>query len=201
MRKVEIVLLVGSLLGFIADCTFYIHPDPFPKIPIQEQKYPYEVGIFIDTKQIEQVYSQSGFCVVGAAHTWNVQIGEGLEKASQRSFKSLFANVKKISSLEEGKGNSINFVFVPSIRNFEISQSISTGFFLKAIIYNRSGDIIYEKEVRGETRGGGPFFTACMCGVFGGESAFSDSVNSAFEDAFEKLFQDIMKTVDFNKIA
>ncbi len=188
------------LLGMLAGCTFHVPVAPSPKISGAPQIYPLKVGIFIERPQLQQVYSKDGFFLVGMAHTWKVPVGESLQKASVRSFSQLPAEVRSIFSLEEGKYNSLNIIFTPAIREFRISQTITTNFFLKATILDAVGSVIYEKEVQGETQGSGPFATACFCGVFLAEYAFSQSVNSAFEDAFEKLFIDIKQTVDFSKI-
>lgn len=198
MSKCCFLITVLSI-SLAVRCTFHVPFEPFPKVLLAKEKYPLTVGIYIEPTQREQVYSKSGFCLVGAGHTWEVPVGEGLRKASIRSFSQVFSEVSTISSIEEGLHNSLNIVFTPSIRNFEISQSINTAFFLKATIVDSLGDIIYEREVPGRTRGSGPFLKACCFGVFVGESAFAESARSAFEDAFEKLFQDIITTVDFNK--
>ena len=60
---------------------------------------------------------------------------------------------------------------------------------------------LYEREFTGGTKNAGPFFTAFMCGYFRAPVAFSDSVNSAFEDVFEKMYADILKSVDFNTLS
>ena len=127
-------------------------------------------------------------------------MGDGLLKASERAFSQTFIDVKNITSLEEGKHNSFNIIFTPTIREFEISQTITTGFFLRATIFDNTGKVIYENEVRGKTKGSTSCVTACLGDVFLGESALSQSVNSAFEDAFEKLFINIMETLDFSKM-
>jgi len=200
LKGVRRGFLTIMLIGMLAGCTFHVPVAPSPKIPYTPQIYPLKVGIFIERPQLEHVYSKDGFFLVGMLNTWKVPVGEGLQKASVKSFSQLFAEVRSIFSLEEGKYNSLNIIFTPAIREFRISQTITTDFFLKATILDASGSLIYEKEVRGETQGSGPFFTACFCGVFLAEQAFSQSVNSAFEDAFEKLFIDITQMVDFSKI-
>ena len=200
LKGVRRGFLAIMLLGMLAGCTFHVPVAPSPKIPGAPQIYPLKVGIFIERPQLEQVYSKNGFFLVGMAHTWKVPVGEGLQKASVRSFSQLFAEVRSIFSLEEGKYNPLNIIFTPAIREFRISQTITTDFFLKATILDANGSVIYEKGVCGETQGSGPFITACFGGVFFAEQAFSQSVNSAFEDAFEKLFIDITQTVNFSRI-
>jgi len=201
LNLIGISVITVLLLLLIGGCSFTIKPDPHPRISGPANKYPLKVGLYIQDEQLNQKFSKCGFCLVGVAHTWKVPVGQGLRTASERSLRQIFTEVNRLNYLDEGKDNSLNIVFTPSIRNFEISQSIATGFFLKAIIYDINGEIIYQNEVQGKTTTSGPGTSACIGGVFAAQNSFTESVNSAFEDAFQKLFQDMLIRVDFAAMA
>jgi len=174
--------------------------NPVPKITVSS-KYNLKAGIYIEETQLRQEYRQGGYCLVGLAHTWNVPVGEALRISALNSFRQIFTEVNYITSIDNSGNNAVNIIIKPSVREFKISQTINTRFILHAVITDGKNRIIYDKEFIGDTKGMGPFVTAFCCGVFMAPSAFSSSVNSAFEDAFEKLFYDIQKTVDFNQVA
>lgn len=193
-------LLCMLMIIFISSCTYNIKVDPNPKIEFVGNKYSQKLGIFIDESELSQVYNQGGFCLVGAAHTWVVPVGEALKTSTYNSFTQIFKEVESVKSLNDFKNNSIIIIFNPKVKQFTISQTITTEFYLKATIINQKDKVIYEKEFKGETNSSAPFMRAFCLGFFGGQTAFSDSVNKAFENAFEKLFQDMLQTVDFNNI-
>jgi hypothetical protein len=197
MKKIIIFLIVIVTVSILS-CTYNIKVDPKPKIP-KFKKYSFDVGVHIDESQLSYVYSQNGFCFVGAVHTWKIPVGEAIKKSSIKLFVKMFNQVHIIKTPQE-KPNSINIVISPMVREFKISQTINTKFILDVKIYNKKNKIIFEKEYQGKTKKIGPFCTAAMCGVFLAPRAFSSSVNDAFENAFEKLYLDLSKNVDFNKL-
>lgn len=191
----EKIFLVIMILGWLSGCTHYVYVNPNPTITGSHKKYPLKVGIFIESQQLTYTHSQSGSCLTGVANTWNVPVGAALHKASLRAFGHLFADVKSIASLEDGKDNSLNIIFVPSIRAFRISEMLTTEFSLRATLLDSSQQVIYEKEIHGQSPGG----RSCLMSIISTNEAFSISVNLAFEDAFEKLLLDISRSLDFSE--
>jgi hypothetical protein len=192
-RKVFLVIMVVVLF---VGCSRYVYVNPYPRIEKTQPVYPLSVTILITNQEHVSMRLQGGSCFTGLANTWNIPIGAALHKASLRACGHLFAVVKSVTSLEVETRDSLSLVFVPSIKEFRISQPINTELTLKASLLDGSQRVIYENEVEGQSQGG----ATCLASLISIEEAYAKSVDSAFEDAFEKLFEDMKYVVDFNEM-
>ena len=190
------VFLVIVIVVLFVGCSRYVYVNPYPRIEKPQPVYPLCVTILITSQEHVSMHLQGGSCFTGIANTWNVPIGAALHKASLRACGHLFAVVKSVTSLEVETRDSLGLVFVPSIKEFRVSQPIDTELTLKASLLDGSQRVIYENEVEGQSHGG----ATCVASLISTEEAYSKSIDSAFEDAFEKLFEDMKNVVDFNEM-
>lgn len=192
MRYLFIIYII--LILIILNCSFSVHldPNPFPDI---KQKIDIDVGLFINESQIQKIHSQSGLCLIGMAHTWNIETGWALRVGAERTFKRIFTNVEILKNLGEFRDKSLTLLITPKIENFNISQDLSAELFLHCKIVDKKGDVLYERTI--PAKGASQSFTGFLFGVFGGQEALSTTSNEAFNIAFSLLAQDIITKIDF----
>lgn len=198
MKKLMIYYFTLGCLLFLHACTIKVPIVPNPDLSGMKKYRNLKVGIFIEPMQ-RQRETRETFVITGVLNTWIVQVGSALESASVNSFNQIADEVILLDKKDQ-EVSGIRIVFEPYIREFRINQRVETQFYLKGAIFNKDGKKIYENEVEGVTKGTGAMMTACIGGVCTGKMAVEESVRTAFEDAFEKLFYDINEKVDFTKI-
>jgi len=166
------------------------------KIGDLEEKIPLDVGLYVDTAQAQQIYSRSGLCLIGMAHTWQVNTGGALNLGAERTFQRIFANVERLKSTEEFANKPLTLLITPQLKNFNISQSLAADLILYCKLVDKTGQTIYENTIPAQGSGQGAM--GCLLGVFAGKKALSDTSADAFNTAFAMLASDIVRKVDFS---
>lgn len=133
-------------------------------------------------------FSRGGFCLVGAAHEWDFQVGEALSSYSEDYLKTLFSSVEVHHDyLTLNQDSDANYFIFIKMVDLDISQALETDLTLEYVVKNPDGVILFDGEIFGRTRSTDLGWKAFWGGFFVGESVLKQSFTEALEDAFEKL--------------
>ena len=185
----------GACLAFLLlNCTFQVRLNPVPMIAVK-QRINTDLGIYLDHSRLPPVYSNSGYCMLGAAHTWNIEIGEALKTSALLAFGSAFSRAEIVASDREFNGKSLILLAVPQIQSYAVTQDIQASLQINCRLLDKSNNTLYQGTINAQ--GGSQFFPAACLGVFGGSMLMEKTGNDAFALAFELLVADIIAKVDF----
>ncbi len=196
MEKIKSLVLTAGILALLVGCTFTVPINPNPAAYYSVDKIDLDVGLLIDDSQIRQVHSQSGFCLLGVAHTWNFQTGMALRIAAEQIFKKMFTKVELLSSASEFQNKPLTLLITPKITRFNVSQDITAELLLYCKLIDQNGKVVYERTI--PAKGSSQALTAYFGGVFVGKQTLSQTSTEAFNRAFEFLAKDIKEKVDFS---
>ena len=194
MKALPIALLAFLLSG--CPHVFRVPLEPNPKI-IVSSKIPVDLGLFVDGANELYTYKAQGLagCLIGD-HTWELDTGVALKKASQSAFSQAFRNVTVMDSLEDFQNMSLTILILPKIKSFEIKNgSIRAELYIHCRLVDRSGNAFYERDVK--RVGNRKVYTDCCLGATGGGFVLSRTSQEAFNRVFQDLVTDMLRNVDF----
>lgn len=196
--KVEIYILLSLILVFFTGCTFTVRVTPNPGVYIiKKEKIKLSVGLFIDDYQIRQIHSQSGFCLIGVLHTWEIQTGMALRISAENTFREIFTHVEILKTVSDFTKKPLTLLITPKIERFYISQDLTAELVLYCKLIDQTGKVVYENTI--PAKGESQAITGFLFGMWGGEYALSKTSTSAFNKAFAFLASDIIKKVNFDE--
>jgi len=197
MRKpsrIGMGLLLAILSAGLVGCTFVIRP--FPGSALVDKKIDLRVGLLIDDTAAGQVSSTSGLFMIGLVHTWKVEVGGAMLQGATATFSNMFTEVKNLKSKDQFASSDLILLITPVIQQFTIEQDLSAKLTLHCVLADRKGTALYDKTI--PVTGKAQTATGCLLGVAGGQTAINETSTDAFNQAFQFLAQDILKTVDFS---
>jgi len=164
-------------------CTHQVRPNPAP-MSAQSTPLALRARYFIAPEQKARIDADSYFAL-GAAHTWNIHIGEALARSFPQMLGTVFQSVQEASSPEDI--GDADVLIVPEIRHFDVTGG---GFVsqLKLTVRARgSNGAAQLSDVFEGTPRHGKGGTAWLGGVAAGETALKESAEFAFEDVMPKV--------------
>lgn len=177
-----LILCLLAVLGSVA-CTHQVRPNPAP-LSNQTAPLPLRVRYFISPEQKARLDSDSYFAL-GAAHTWNIHIGEALARSFPQMLGTVFQSVQEASSAEDIADADV--LITPEIQHFDVGGG-SFVSKLKLAVHVKGGDgAVRLSEVFEGSPKDGKAGAAWMGGAFAGESALQRSAEYAFEDVLPKI--------------
>lgn len=191
------LIVVGSLIGILilGACQFHVNLNPNPLL-YREEKINLNVGLYIKESQIHQVHSQSGLCMIGFVHTWNIATGEAMAVAAERTFKNMFAQLEFVKNPDEFSQRPLNLCITPHLLDFHVSQGLKANLRLQCIMIDQEGNVIYESII--PASGSSQMLMGCLFGVFLGQWVVGKTSTEAFNQAFSFLAADMLDKVDFS---
>ncbi|RKH13393.1 hypothetical protein D7V97_05805 [Corallococcus sp. CA053C] len=167
----------------LAGCTHQVRPSPAP-MSAQGTPLKLRARYFISPEQKARIDSDSYFAL-GAAHTWNIQIGEALTRSFPQMMGTVFQSVQEASGPEDlGDADAL---IVPEIEFFDVTGG---GFVsqLKLTVRARGSDgAIRVSDLFDGAPRQGKGGTAWLGGAMAGEGALRQSAEFAFEDVMPKV--------------
>ncbi|WP_147446951.1 hypothetical protein [Corallococcus sp. CA054B] len=178
----NLVLPLFALLAFVG-CTHQVRPSPAP-MSNAGTPLALRARYFISPEQKARIDSDSYF-VLGAGHTWNITIGEGLTRSFPQMLGTVFQSVQEASSPED-MGDA-DVLIVPEINYFDVNGG---GFVsqLKLTVRSRgSQDAVQVNDlIEGESQKS-KAASAWLGGAMAGQEALRQSTEMAFEDVMPKV--------------
>ncbi len=194
------LVAVVPLFALVSGCTYSVHA----RQPVYDtqapEKQPVQAAIIIsDEASRKKVPMQNIW--VGAAHTWEIETGDGLEQYSLAYFNRMFPFARVFRDRTYALDDVAYGLFIePQLYDVNVSQNFITTLSLRCAVKDRSDRVLYDATFEGTTRSSGAFTKACLGGVFTGQSAFEDSFTSAMEDAFGQLTRDMNSPANRQKM-
>lgn len=171
-----------ALLAFTG-CTHQVRPNPAP-MSTQGAPLALRARYFISPEQKARIDSDSYFAL-GAAHTWDIYIGEALTRSFPQMLGTVFQSVQEAAGPEDlGDADAL---IVPEIQFFDVTGG---GFVsnLKLTVHSRGSDgTLKVNDLFDGTPSKGKAGTAWLGGVAAGEGALRQSAEFAFEDVMPKV--------------
>ncbi|MBZ4329939.1 hypothetical protein [Corallococcus sp. AS-1-12] len=178
----NLVLPLFALLAFVG-CTHQVRPSPAP-MSNAGTPLALRARYFISPEQKARIDSDSYF-VLGAGHTWNITIGEGLTRSFPQMMGTVFQSVQEASGPED-MGDA-DVLIVPEIQYFDVNGG---GFVsqLKLTVRSRgSQDAVQVSDlIEGESQKS-KAASAWLGGATAGQEALRQSTEMAFEDVMPKV--------------
>ncbi|MCP3143124.1 hypothetical protein [Pyxidicoccus xibeiensis] len=139
---------------------------------------------YISPEQKARIDSDNYFAL-GAAHTWNIHIGEGLARSFPQMLGTVFQSVQEASGPEDlGDADAL---IVPEIQFFDVTGGgFVSRLTLKVRARGTDGAIQVTDLFEGTPRQG-KGGTAWLGGAMAGETALRQSAEFAFEDILPKI--------------
>jgi len=185
-RFLLLIIVLGTMI--FNNCTFKIIAPPPRELKYDQERLPQKAAIFIPPNVASQEVSIGGLLCIGPVHKWDILVGNSLRNYSIEYFNTLFKKTKFYEMRSDFiSDENIDLIIEPSIRDFDISQSLKVELNLRCLVLDREGQTIYESEFYGETQESQAVEEAYLRGVLVGEYALRDSLGSALDDAFKKL--------------
>ncbi|WP_147445408.1 hypothetical protein [Corallococcus aberystwythensis] len=177
-----LLLPLFAVLALVG-CTHQVRPSPAP-MSNAGTPLALRARYFISPEQKERIDSDNYF-VLGAAHTWNISIGEALTRSFPQMMGTVFQSVQEASSPDD-LGDA-DVLIVPEIQFFDVNGG---GFVskLKLTVRSRgSQDAVQVSDLfEGESQKS-KAASAWMGGAFAGEEALRQATEFAFEDVMPKV--------------
>lgn len=194
--NVFIIITIASI-GAI-QCSFTVPVNPKPKFKTQQAPYPVKVAVFIEEVLLHESIPYEDICILGTFNTYRVPAGEALQIATQKTLLKIFTRVHMIESPTELENSDITIIFKPYVKSLTIGGAVQSEFLLRSTITGKKNKILYDKEFKGDTKNFWPCLKACT--IVLRTHAISDSVNQAYEDAFEQFYTDFVKSPELRMI-
>jgi len=194
--KAMIIIIIASIGAM--HCSFNVAVNPRPKFKVKQTPYPVKVAIYIEEVLLHETVPYEDICLLGTFNTYHVPAGEALQIATQKTLSKIFARVQMIESPTKLENSDITIIFKPYVKSLRIGGTVKSEFLLRSTITNPKNKVLYDKEFKGDTKNYIPCLKACTCILR--TYAISDSVNQAYEDAFEQFYVDLIKSPELQKI-
>ena len=173
--RTSFLCLIMIILN-LCNCTYFVNLNPYPNITVTH-KIDVDIGLVI-SESTPPFHTQSGFCLLGTSHTWNIATGMGLRLCADRSLKQVFRTVEMLNNMNEVYNNRITIFITPVIANFDVSQELAASIILNCIIIDNTGIELYDGTF--SAKGESQMLSGCLFGTLGGEKALANTSNSAF---------------------
>ncbi|MGE6757436.1 hypothetical protein ACQKGO_05425 [Corallococcus interemptor] len=177
--------LVLPLLALLAcvGCTHQVRPSPAP-MSNAGTPLALRARYFISPEQKARIDSDSYFAL-GAAHTWNITIGDALTRSFPQMMGTVFQSVQEASSPDD-LGDA-DVLIIPEIQFFDVHAG---GFVseLKLTVRSKGGqDTVQMSDLFEGASQKSKGASAWLGGAAAGQEALRQSAEFAFEDVMPKV--------------
>ncbi|MBN8231207.1 hypothetical protein JYK02_27170 [Corallococcus macrosporus] len=177
-----LVLPLLALLTLVG-CTHQVRPSPAP-MSNAGNPLALRARYYISPEQKERIDSDSYFAL-GAAHTWNITIGEALTRSFPQMLGTVFQSVQEASSPDD-LGDA-DVLIIPEIQSFDVHAG---GFVsqLKLTVRSKGGqDAVQVSDLFEGASQKSKGASAWLGGTAAGQEALRQSAEFAFEDVMPKV--------------